>query len=72
MRRTEDMIATSQRAGVVYEVPCEDCHQSSIGESGHSLEVRLAEHQRHVRQGETARSAIAAGSQDGLGICASY
>ena len=49
----------SQRVGVVYEVPCEDCDQSYIGESGRSLEVRLAEHQRHVRKGEITRSAIA-------------
>ena len=62
---------------MVYEVPCEDCDRSYIGESGRSLEVRLAEHQRHVRKGEITRSAIAehaniASSQDGLGICASY
>ena len=36
-----------------------DCDQSDIGESGRSLEVRLAEHQRHVRKGEITRSAIA-------------
>ena len=40
-------------------MPCEDCDQSYIGESGYSLEVRLAEHQRHVRKGEITRSVIA-------------
>ena len=40
---------------MVYEVPCEDCDQSYIGESGRSL----AEHQRHVRKGDITRSAIA-------------
>ena len=44
---------------MVYEVPCEDCDQSYIGESGRSLEVRLAEHQWHVRKGDITRSAIA-------------
>ena len=44
---------------MVYDVPCEDCDQSYIGESGRSLEVRLAEHQRHVRKGDITRSAIA-------------
>ena len=44
---------------MVYEVPCEDCNQSYIGESGRFLEVTLAEHQRHVRKGDITRSVIA-------------
>ena len=44
------MITTPQIAGRVFEVPCKDCEQSYIGESGRSLEVRLAEHQRYVTE----------------------
>ena len=55
----KDKIAIHRKSGVVYEVKCEDCDDSYIGESGRCLEVRIGEHKRHVKKGEVGRSAIA-------------
>ena len=37
------------RRGVVYEVPCQDCGRSYIGETSRSLQERLKEHKYAVR-----------------------
>ena len=37
----------------VYCIPCLDCNQSYIGESGRGLEVRLGEHKRACRLGNS-------------------
>ena len=38
--------------GVVYQIPCGDCNQVYIGESGRPLHVRIKEHQRAVALGD--------------------
>lgn len=42
----------------IYKIPCE-CGLSYIGQTKRTLKVRLAEHERCVRNGEIQRSAIA-------------
>ena len=42
----------------VYQVPCE-CGESYVGETKRPLAVRIKEHQKHTRLGETTRSGIA-------------
>ena len=44
---------------MIYEIPCGDCNDLYIGESGRSMDVRLVEHKRNVRKGEVERSAVA-------------
>ena len=47
------------RAEVVYQIPCSDCPQSYIGQTGRTLGQRLKEHQRAVRDNHVATSALA-------------
>jgi hypothetical protein len=39
------------RRGVVYEVPCQDCSKTYIGETGRSLQERLKEHRYAIKTG---------------------
>ena len=45
--------------GVIYKIPCHDCDQVYIGETGRHLITRLKEHQRHCKYGDTDKSAVA-------------
>ena len=42
-----------EKRGVVYEVPCKECHQTYIGETKRTLKVRLSEHKQAVKRGDT-------------------
>jgi hypothetical protein len=42
----------------VYRIPCE-CSRAYIGQAGHSVDIRLKEHQRHIRLKHPDKSAIA-------------
>ena len=39
-------------AGVVYSVPCNECSRAYIGQTGRSLDHRIAEHQQALRDGD--------------------
>jgi len=45
--------------GVVYRIPCKDCDETYIGETGRTLKTRLQEHKRDVRFGHTTINAVA-------------
>ena len=45
--------------GVTYKMPCHECDQVYIGETGRPLITRLKEHQRHCKYGDTNKSAVA-------------
>ena len=45
--------------GVVYRIPCKDCDETYIGETGRTLKTRLQEHKRDVRLGHTTTNAVA-------------
>ena len=49
----------TEHKGVIYQIPCHDCEQVYIGETGRPLSTRLKEHQRHCRNGDTDKSAVA-------------
>jgi hypothetical protein len=42
----------------VYSIPCE-CGKVYIGQSGRSIELRIKEHDRHIRLAQTDKSAVA-------------
>ena len=44
---------------MVYSVPCNECSQAYIGQTGRSLDRRIAEHRRALRNGDVAASALA-------------
>jgi hypothetical protein len=39
-----------EQKNVVYQIPCQDCSWSYIGETGRSLKTRKSEHVRNVKQ----------------------
>ena len=56
---SKDPVPTSTLNGVVYRIPCKDCEHAYVGQSGRSLDCRVKEHQRAVRNGDTNASALA-------------
>ena len=55
----KDPIPEWQRKGVVYSVPCNECSRAYIGQTGRSLDHRIADHRRALRNGDEAASALA-------------
>ena len=45
----KDKLKPDQKAGVVYQIPCQQCDKSYIGETGRMLKERISEHERDVR-----------------------
>ena len=45
----KDKLQPGQKAGVVYQIPCQQCDKSYIGETGRTLQERIIEHERDVR-----------------------
>lgn len=48
----------------IYNVPCNNCHLSYIGQTKRNLETRIKEHSRYVSNQETSKSSIAKHSWD--------
>ena len=42
----KDKIETIQKAGVVYQLTCQDCQETYIGETGRPLKTRIDEHRK--------------------------
>ena len=57
--KPKDPTLNHHQIGVVYRVPCRDCPQAYIGQSGRTLQCRMKEHKRAVEQGNTETSAVA-------------
>ena len=55
----KDPVPTRMHTGVIYKIPCSDCSQSYIGQTGRCLSLQLKEHQRAVRTLDTDPSALA-------------
>ena len=56
---SKDPVPKHERASVVYRIPCNNCPQAFIGQTSRTLTQRLKEHQRAVRNGDLATSALA-------------
>jgi len=55
----KDVIPMENKTGVVYEIDCNDCQASYIGETLRSIKTRIEEHKRHSRNGRFDLSAVA-------------
>ena len=55
----KDPIQEWQRKGVVYSVPCNECSRAYTGQTGRSLDHRIAEHRWALRNGDVAALALA-------------
>ena len=49
----------SRKKGVVYEIPCEDCALTYVGETMRTLNDRIKEHRWHLEKGDILKSAVA-------------
>ena len=56
--KMKDEFPPKKRKGVVYEVPCDDCELTYVGETLRTIENRSKEHKRCVERGDTKASAI--------------
>ena len=52
LMRVKTNIPEEKKTGVIYEVPCEECPQTYIGETKRTLKVRLSEHKQAVKHGD--------------------
>ena len=55
----KDPVPASRRKGVVYSIPCAECPRTYIGQTGRSLDLRLQEHRRALKNADVAASAVA-------------
>ncbi|XP_046586595.1 uncharacterized protein LOC124292769 isoform X1 [Neodiprion lecontei] len=54
----KDRIPMGKRSNVVYKIPCNDCNQVYIGQTGRHLNTRIKEHQRTVHENEERHTAL--------------
>ena len=57
--RSKDPLPVFSQTGVVYNISCQDCSSSYVGQTGRSLQQRIKEHQRAVQQQNTSTNALA-------------
>ena len=57
--RPKDRDPIEDQAGVVYQISCQDCPATYIGQTGRHLGERLKEHKRAVVKGYELESAVA-------------
>ena len=50
--RVKNKIPPEKKKGVVYEVPCQDCGEVYVGETGRTLKKRISEHKQAVKKGD--------------------
>ena len=48
----KDPVPANHRKGVVYSIPCAECPPTYIGQTGRSLDHRLREHRRALKNGD--------------------
>ena len=51
----KDLVEKSSRPGVGYHIPCRDCTDIYIGETGRAYKTRLAEHKRDLKPANLAK-----------------
>ena len=55
----KDKSDKGDKTGIMYKIPCNDCEDTYIGETGRSLKDRLKEHKRAFRLNYPTQSAVA-------------
>ena len=59
----KDKLSKEQTAGVVYKIPCKNCKEAYIGETGRQFQARQKEHKENVKENEKRHSTRAARKQ---------
>ncbi len=57
--RPKDPIESWDKCGVVYNIPCDDCSLTYVGQTKNSLRTRLSQHQAALKHLQTEKSALA-------------
>ena len=47
--KLKDPVPIERRTGIVYQIPCKDCSQMYVGQSGRTIVDRIKEHQQAVK-----------------------
>ena len=55
----KDPLEHSEQSGVVYHIPCKDCGNAYVGETGRYCGQRKKEHMADLKLGNISRSAVA-------------
>lgn len=55
----KDPVPREKKNGVVYQVSCNNCEETYVGETLRSMKTRMSEHARHARNGRIDLSAVA-------------
>ena len=58
LSRPKDTLSITKKSGVVYQISCQDCEASYIGQTGRNLSQRITEHKRAVRKLDICSSAV--------------
>ena len=57
--KPKDPVPVERRTGILYQIPCSDCSQTYVGQSGRTIVDRIKEHQLVVKNGDTNTSVVA-------------
>ena len=55
----KDRPSREKTKGVVYKIPCKDCDQCYIGQTGNSFDTRIKQHKAALRLMQEEKSAVA-------------
>lgn len=66
--RVKDPLESECHPGVIYRIPCQDCHASYIGETG-NFKQHIKQQQNDVAKGHTAANALAEHGSQRLEFC---
>ena len=50
LMKVKNPVPAEKKKGVVYEIPCQDCTQVYVGETGRTLKKRMSEHKQAVKR----------------------
>ena len=50
LMKVKNPVPAEKKKGVVYEIPCQDCAQVYVGETGRTLKKRISEHKQAVKR----------------------
>ena len=62
--RVKDPVPQGMKSGVVYQVGCQDCPATYVGQTARALSQRLKEHKSALTNGHPEKSAIAEHAMD--------
>ena len=50
----KDVLLIESKKNVVYQISCNDCDTTYVGQTGRKLKIRVSEHRNHINRNITA------------------